>query len=693
MLAVLITFAFAFGMAGVGTALVRRLVAGLDPAAVFGIGGMVGLGVAGWLTLFIGLCPDGLIWGVWVVVAVACAGAWLQYTAKAWRTLRVARPKDLEWAWVAGLAVPSLLALVGVLAPSDSLDWDSLSYHLAVPKLWLQAGRIEYIPFIHHSNFPFVVDNLYIWGLTWGGEQGAKAFSLAFLLFGLCAVFGLGRQLYGRVAGMWASLAFATIPVVMWESGTGYIDVAHGLFAGLGAALVAMGVTKAWSAKSDKSDLSVAPKPSMSSKPATPHNPANLDNPDDPRSSDWPLPGWVLLGAVLLGFAVGSKYTGLQALAAVAATVFVAGALSRRPAGGLKTAATVALVAVAIGCPWYVKNAVVTGNPVFPFFYERFGGRNWDQRRADIYRREQDSFGVGRTERGLDASQVGHAILGLAYQPGRYINPGQQQGQGFPQGALGAAIFCGALAWMFSGRGRRVEGTLLGFVGISFLMWFALSQQSRYVVNLAPPLCLLLGGAVARLGAGPVVAAIAVLQAAYSVVLVRSAVTDHQLPVVVGKVSRDAYLQQKVQFYAAAQVIDDLAKDGKVALYDETFGFLLDVPYFWANPGHCTIIPYDSLSDGRAYAAEMKREGFTHIYVNFWGTWDPQDEDRWLQAAGLEGPVRPYSPDERKRITDNWETKWRVLLAEAVAAGAIRLPAIEPSGSGEPRALLFDVPR
>jgi hypothetical protein len=55
-----------------------------------------------------------------------------------------------------------LLPLVGVFSPSTALDWDSIAYHLAVPKLWIQQNKVSSISFIHHSNFPAGVDGLFL---------------------------------------------------------------------------------------------------------------------------------------------------------------------------------------------------------------------------------------------------------------------------------------------------------------------------------------------------------------------------------------------------------------------------------------------------------------------------------------------------------------------------------------------------
>ena len=74
------------------------------------------------------------------------------------------------------LSLCVLLALLGLLLcalPPDGNEWDALAYHLAFPKLYLQAGRMVEIPFMHQSYFPPLQDMLYLWGLSVGGESTA----------------------------------------------------------------------------------------------------------------------------------------------------------------------------------------------------------------------------------------------------------------------------------------------------------------------------------------------------------------------------------------------------------------------------------------------------------------------------------------------------------------------------------------
>lgn len=652
MLGVLITLVFALGAAGLGGWLLRRWTSDLDPSARFGVAGLAGLGVLGTLTLFIGLLPGGLQWGGFFIGALGLWRLGSLFVERKSIAFRV--PRDWRFAVAGACSIALLVALCGVLAPSDTVDWDTLAYHLAVPKIWLAAGQIQYVSFIHHSNFPFAIDNLYIWGLTWGGQSGAKAFSLAFFAFGLIALFGLARQRYGEKAGWWAVLAFAATPMAIWLSGTAYIDVGNGLFGGLGILFA----TK-WAADSRREDL--------------------------------------VLSGVMLGLCAGSKYTGLQVLFSVVAVLGIRGVTTKTLLPNLKAGATIGAISLAICCPWYIKNVVNTGNPVYPFFYSVFGGKNWDAFSEQIYKEQQQTFGAGRPlptpeqpnylANKLDPSRLGQAVLGLAYQPGRYIDPAPTGNHGFIFGALGFVSIAAGLFWLLSGRAGPFEGCVLVALGIALLMWFFLSEQSRYILGLTVPLCVLAGGGVARLRGGVALAVGCVVQMFAALWVLKDGRLSTQLQAITGKVTPEEYQSELVRFYEPAQWINANVH-GKVGLYDEVFGYFLDVPYFWAGPGHTTEIGYEHLSDGAALAARLKQLGMTHVYIDLSTTFggDRAARDRWARAAGLGGPADPYTPAEIEAASKDIRVKYKVLLAEAIAGGQLR----QVKGFGT--RLIFELP-
>ena len=94
----------------------------------------------------------------------------------------------------------------------------------------------------------------------------------------------------------------------------------------------------------------------------------------------------LILAGLFAGAAAGMKFLGL--IAALAVTVTAVLVLWRR----LKPAHVLAfaLPAVAVALPWYVKNAVLTGNPFYPHI---FGGLNGSA--SDELDAAMESFGHG----------------------------------------------------------------------------------------------------------------------------------------------------------------------------------------------------------------------------------------------------------------------------------------------------------
>lgn len=246
-------------------------------------------------------------------------------------------------------------------------------------------------------------------------------------------------------------------------------------------------------------------------------------------------------------------------------------------------------------------------------------------------------------------------------------------------GAVGVSLIGAAALWLASGKLGTREQVILGASGLSLALWFLLSQQSRYILGLAPELSILAGGAATTLVLGRLMGAMIALQACYSFWLVKSSWTDSQIPVVLGRISHEEFVRQRVPFSEAAKTINEVARNGKVALYDEVFGYFLDVPYFWANPGHSTQIPYESMSNGAEYSDGMKALGFSHVYINL--ALQPQDTaKRWLEAAGLYGDFIPYTESESEEMKKDLNWKWKLLLAEAVSEGRLKLVSQTKSG-------------
>src|SRR5579883_2155257 len=125
------------------------------------------------------------------------------------------------------------VSLIGCFTPPTMLEWDSISYHLADPKIYLQHHRILYLPWESHSNFAFTMEMLYTIGLMAHSIPLAKLFHFTLGVARVLATYLIGVRGVSRPVGVIAALTFASLPIVMWEAGTAYVDLAATTFGAL----------------------------------------------------------------------------------------------------------------------------------------------------------------------------------------------------------------------------------------------------------------------------------------------------------------------------------------------------------------------------------------------------------------------------------------------------------------------------
>lgn len=623
---------FCLAGTGIGALLVGRLVQSLPKTAQWGLCGGIGLGFVGLATFFLGLFgfPDNFVPYFLVLAVIGAFGIWRHRQ-------HLFAPGGAE-----SVALPALVFFIlltrlpAALTPSTGADWDSISHQMAMSKEWISDGKLSYIPWMHHSNIPATVNLLYVWGLDLGGhfgeginwfyaQAGAKTIAWMLGLFAILSVGGLTAHRFGRTAGNVAALAFAVTPVVLWEFGTAYQDVSHALFAGSAMILAAFAFTE--------------------------------------RKREY-----MILAGILLGFGLGTKYTAFQFGAALGLTLLLAGLLVKnkgeepaKPARGLVQALWIGLIALVLASPWYVRNVVNTGNPVYPFYYSVFDGKNWSEANAHAYAVEQSQFGIGQQYdasgefTGRSPTAIPGSVTALAIQPDRQINGG------LPLGAIGPLFVIGILFWIVSGKSKAEHGLLISMIAISLLTWFFLTQQSRYIITLMVPGAFLIGGAFAALPrAFSVLTSTGIaLQSAYTLYLfvwlglqpevgaLRAEINqlaaenppEHYLTEAIFENQGD--LQQlRFPFWEANSQLNEIGAAAraagqpppKVALFDEVRGYYLTVPYMWANPGVHTLIPYDKIKTAKEFVDALRSLGVTHVYINLDANIIGQDRRLYLSS-------------------------------------------------------------
>lgn len=551
-----------------------------------------------------------------------------------------------EWMASGLVAAGFLFALasaVSAFRPPDGLDWDSLSYHLAAPRIYLREGRIGLIAYDSHTNFPFTMQMLYMVGLAWEGPAAARLIHWACgWLTAIAAGWWAARLSPVPWVGPLAALIFASAPLALWEMGVTYVDLGTALFQLL--ALLAI-----------------------------------LDAVDEEQGRLKVAPALVALAGMQTGFALGTKYTallqwGLLGLGLL--WLIWRSARVHRPAA-VRAVALYGLLSLVIASPWYVKNWVWVGNPVYPFYYSLFPGSfSWDREMEEGYAGEQKLFGmkgsaVEQIRRGEGAAVAAQAIRlpwDLAMH-GRAFYITDRSMAGDKLGSAGP-FWVGLLPLLFWTpvlRGR------LGAIGLyclaSVAAWFFMTQQSRYLLPVFAPLAIplaagvaALDGLVIRRAAGAFIGAGLLLNLQMHLPLAEVA-----LPVALGSQDRAAYLRQSLPgLYEASEWVNaNLPKESRIALYQETRGYYLDRPYFWANPGQHRMIVYDDLGSPSELMAELRRFGITHVLIN-WDFVEGVREHHWFRlvtGAINAGQLRPVFR------SSNWQPDRRGVVVYRLAEG------------------------
>jgi hypothetical protein len=255
-----------------------------------------------------------------IASALAIAGSWRARGTPIRITKNDLLPKGrIDRALAALIVLVAGLAFVGTLTPE--VRHDPLFYHVEVPRLWLNFGRMVEIPENGHSYFPYGFEMLYAWALSLGSDSAAKALHWAAGLAAAAMAARLARAIGARP--LHAGAVFYFVPSIMYLSTTTYIDLATAMF-GIGAAalLIEGGAMRATAVRF----------------------------------------------GILLGCAMSTKYTAWPLLGVPLGLAFAW--THRRSPLVVIIAGACALVPI---LPWMARNYVYVGNPVAPLLVSVFG--------------------------------------------------------------------------------------------------------------------------------------------------------------------------------------------------------------------------------------------------------------------------------------------------------------------------------
>lgn len=326
--------------------------------------------------------------------------------------------------------VLGVTALGGLANITGDYGNDGIAYHLLGPKVWLREGVVRPVLDNCTTAFPVIAETIYGELIACGGRRG-PGFSAVFT-FGafLLLVSALARRGgINRKGSWWAAALTATMPALYKGSHSAFVDVIYASFV-LAAARIAF---------------------------------------DASRGREY------LAAGLFCGFALGTKYTGLVAVPLLLVCMAAGCELSSEGdwRSAAKKLAIICAGAAAIAMPFYVRNWILLGSPIYPpppvlsrFVYVKYLSPSAISAfQAYAYNR---GSGLGR---GLTAYLL--LPFKLTYETAYFQGAG---GIGLAPLALGPL-------GLIASRQNKFLRVLALFALLLTTAWFVTDQESRYLID------------------------------------------------------------------------------------------------------------------------------------------------------------------------------------------------------------------
>jgi hypothetical protein len=478
------------------------------------------------------------------------------------------------------------LAFLRALAPPTA--YDSLVYHLTGPKLYIREQTLHHNLDLPYLGFPQAGEMLFLWGMLLVGPQISQLLHLTFLLLSLALLWDQTEGLTPCLS-LFSVVLLLVTPSALQIAGWAYVDWIP-MFSGLAALSI---VEVYWTRNGRAGPAEVG---------------AN-------RVDNMPL-SCAALVAFFAALAFNAKYT------AVGLSVGILLAFLHR-------SRSIRIFAIASGfflgfiSPYLIKNALLTQNPAYPFF---FGGKYWDALRATWYSR----FGSG-----LSIAQVLRAPWDMSIGG---VEGGVVQGYPAYGATLGPLLLVLApfivLAMIPSRGGQWKSNVRIGVVMLTgYLFWLiqisssSLLVQSRLLFPVLPLVVLLIVKGFDRLTefGGLARSVSTVLKGLVVFILALNAFSQFlsfmqgaTIPYLLGSISEERYLENELgQYYLAIEKINELADGARVR-------------FLWeARSYHCSgdvLCQPDAILDRWWHtrrrigepsdiAAAWKAEGVSHVFL------------------------------------------------------------------------------
>jgi hypothetical protein len=534
-----------------------------------------------------------------VLAAFSCHGALRAY--RSFPIPAVKTPGTRHWSWlVIGTAGGLSLAAATTFAPF----YDQWHYHLGFPYQWLRAGSIVTFPHQAYSFFPSNMGLLYLFGLA---GPGAWATQVTHWWMGVLTAIGtaaIARRMGAPPGGqILAAAVFAATPSVVQVGALAAADLGVAAFA-VGSVLALLRV----------------------------------------RSDHRGTAHWAGVSGAFAGLAVGTKYLALASVAVPIGLVVGYLALVRAPDGGplfrrvLRLLVPFTVTMMVVSGPWFARNAIQTGNPVYPYYATVFSQSEGDKTHSD----EQVATGIG------SFAVAGDTVL-TAFSLGTF----DRRGHAGDIGPVHLWLMPLVLVWLWRRRDNGSAILVFGVFILSLGAWAIGPPLGRYLLPSLALSSALTGTSLSDIvgHAGRTVRWVTSFLLFALLVAncnpVRGEYLGSQLACFLGFETEEQYLEENcTQLDAFGAANDQLPADARILLVGEPRAYGLDRDLVVEDQFRKPLLV--ELAESTSSAVEIRNRleslGITHLL------WNAAEADRIASAAGRAEYLACSSPEARSRL-------------------------------------------
>ncbi len=219
--------------------------------------------------------------------------------------------------------------------------YDSMMYHLAVPNYYMLHGGI--VPWDNNFNasLPLNGEMIFLFSLLSGTVFTPKLLSLFYGIIIIILLTQWYRESFGGRKYFLPGLLFLTIPQISFLMSSSKTDI-------IGMLFMLMGIRSFFYYKENR------------------------------RSGNF-----LVLSGVFWGLAIGTKYIFAFYLVGFFLSLLFLSEFRFRDKH--RSVIKISLIVLLCMAPWFMKNIVTTGNPVYPYLGSYFGSSNWDSTQGENF--------------------------------------------------------------------------------------------------------------------------------------------------------------------------------------------------------------------------------------------------------------------------------------------------------------------